>query len=121
MRKNQIKNLGYLKDWRKDLRNNMTPAEAALWKLLKGKQMGETKFRRQHSIENYIADFYCAQYKLIIELDGAVHNNAGQADYDTNRDSRLTDLGYTVLRFENRLVFDHPEYVLMEIANFLKP
>jgi very-short-patch-repair endonuclease len=93
----------------------MTPAEAALWKLLKGAQFADKKFRRQHSIENYIADFYCAEHKLIIELDGEVHNNAGQAEYDTNRDARLTDLGYTILRFENKLVFEHPAYLLEEI------
>jgi len=112
-------NMNYLKPWRRELRNNLTPAEAALWNLLKGKQLEGKKFRRQHSIENYIADFYCPEANLVIELDGAVHNNYAQADYDKERDARLADLGITVIRFENRLVFDHPEYVLGEIKKHL--
>ena len=112
-------NLKYLQPLRKELRGNLTPAEAALWKLLKGKQMEGKKFRRQHSIENYIADFYCPEAGLIIELDGQGHNSYAQADYDNERDAYLNNLGLTVLRFENKLVFDHPEYVLEEIKKHL--
>ncbi|MBN8672182.1 MAG: endonuclease domain-containing protein [Chitinophagales bacterium] len=112
MRKGQIKNVGYLKERRRELRSNLTPAEAAMWKILQNSKLDGHKFRRQHSIENYIVDFYCPAAKLVIELDGEVHNNpiANQNDYE--RDEQLKYLGYKVLRFENKLVFEHTEFVL---------
>lgn len=112
MRKGQIKNVTYLKERRRELRSNLTPAEAAMWKLLQNSKLDGYKFRRQHSIENYIVDFYCPSAKLVIELDGEVHNNliANQNDYE--RDEQLKYLGYKVLRFENKLVFEHTEFVL---------
>ena len=93
MRQNQIKNVTYLKDRRKDLRNNLTPAEATLWKYLKGSTLKDRKFRRQHSIGNYIVDFYCPEEKLIIELDGEVHNDPMQAVYDAERSEWLISMG----------------------------
>ncbi|MFI5384261.1 MAG: endonuclease domain-containing protein [Methanosarcina thermophila] len=78
MRQNQIKNISYLKARRKELRENLTPAEAALWNVLKSSQFKNRKFRRQHSIGKYIVDFYCPAEKLIIELDGAVHMRLGR-------------------------------------------
>lgn len=65
----EIHNRKHLEQFRKDLRNNSTSAEATLWKYLKGKQLGK-KFRRQHSVGNYILDFYCASDRIAIELDG---------------------------------------------------
>ncbi|MEW7289257.1 endonuclease domain-containing protein [Aquimarina sp. 2304DJ70-9] len=62
-----------LKNHRKELRKNLTPAEAFLWKYLQNRKLEGRKFRRQHSIKNYIVDFYCAKEKLIIELDGEPH------------------------------------------------
>lgn len=115
MRNEPIINRTYLRDTRKQLRNNLTPAEAALWQLLKNKQLDGRKFRRQTSIENYIVDFYCAEEKLIIELDGSVHNHPAVAENDIHRDARLTDLGFTVLRFENKDVFNLTDWVLDEI------
>jgi very-short-patch-repair endonuclease len=69
-KKDHIFNRKYLETNRKWLRNNSTSAEAALWKLLKNKQLEGRKFRRQQSIGKYIVDFYCSQEKLIVELDG---------------------------------------------------
>ena len=109
----------YLKHTRKKLRNNSTPAEAFLWKYLKRSQLGGRKFRRQHSIENFIVDFYCSSEKLIIELDGEVHFEAGQFEKDLKRDERLNVLGFKVLRFENQFVFDFLPMVLKIIkSNF---
>ncbi|MBS1773782.1 MAG: endonuclease domain-containing protein [Bacteroidetes bacterium] len=119
MRKGQIKNVPYLTDVRKELRNNLTPAEAELWKYLQNSKLGK-KFRRQYGIENYIADFCCPGEKLVIELDGEVHNNVIQGGLDEERDERLNELGYTVLRFENKDVFHNTEWVLTEIANHFK-
>ena len=102
---------------RKDLRNTLTPAEAGLWKLLKNGQLQGRKFRRQHGIEGFIVDFYCAEEKLIIELDGEVHNDPMQMEYDKEREVRLEELGFTVLRFENKFVFIDTEGVLATITS----
>ena len=106
------------KSFRKHLRNNLTPAEAALWKLLKAKQFHGKKFRKQHPIEKFIVDFYCPEHKLIIELDGEVHNDVNSIYADEQRDARLNELGYQVLRFENREVFEAINNVLNEIASY---
>ncbi len=104
-----------MKDKRRQLRQNLTPAEASLWKMLKGKQLMSRKFRRQHSIGHYIVDFYCAEERLIIELDGEVHKY--QSDYDFERTQYLESLNYKVIRFENRLVLETPEAVLNAITD----
>ncbi|MBT8300570.1 MAG: DUF559 domain-containing protein [Maribacter sp.] len=105
---------------RKELRSNLTPAEAFLWKHLKAKQLDGRRFVKQHSIARYIVDFYCASEKLIVELDGEVHNNHAAEDYDEKRTSFLSSLGYTVIRFENKMVFDNLKSVLLEIKDNFK-
>ncbi|MFD0965189.1 endonuclease domain-containing protein [Pseudofulvibacter geojedonensis] len=117
MKKKRIHNRKYLVDFRKFLRNNVTSAEATLWNSLKGKKVEGLKFRRQHSIENYIVDFYCPELKLIIELDGEVHANFGQENYDNTRTERLEDLGFIVIRFENKVVFKNPEMIVNAILD----
>jgi len=112
-----IHNKKHLKDYRKELRNNSTSAEATLWKSLQKKQLEGRKFRRQHSIKNYIVDFYCSKEKLIIELDGAIHLDFARQNYDDERASLLESLGFKILRFENRLVFEDLESVLSSIKN----
>ena len=115
-----IFNIKELKSYRINLRTNSTSAEVALWELLKNKQLEGRKFRRQHSLGNFIVDFCCPSEKLIIELDGNVHGDYYQIVRDTNRDQYLHDLGFNVLRFENRFVFQDPEYVLSEIRKRFK-
>jgi very-short-patch-repair endonuclease len=117
----QINNRLELKQNRKDLRNNLTPAEAKLWTLLKSKQLGGRKFRRQHSVGNYILDFYCTAEKLAIELDGAHHFTEDGMKYDEVRTAYLNSVGIRVVRFENRLVFDDPEFVLREVERYFLP
>lgn len=109
-----------LKVNRKALRKKLTPAEAFLWKELKGKKFDGHKFRRQHSIDHYIVDFYCATEKLIIELDGEVHMNPTAAEYDEKRSDYLENMGFTVIRFENKMAFDALPSVLREIKDHLK-
>lgn len=103
------------KDNRRQLRKNLTPAEAFLWKNLRGKKLNQKKFRRQHGIGPYIVDFYCAEEGLIIELDGAVHMNPTAEEYDRKRTDYLSKLGFILLRFENKMVFENLSSVLMEI------
>jgi len=106
--------------FRKELRNNLTPAEAFLWTHLKARKLDNKRFTKQHSIKNYIVDFYCASEKLIIELDGEVHNNATTQEFDEKRTSFLNKMGFTVLRFENKMVFDNLPSVLKEIEDNFK-
>jgi very-short-patch-repair endonuclease len=117
---NHFFNKKELKENRIALRKSSTSAEAALWNLIKNKQVEGRKFRRQYSIGNYITDFCCPAEKLIIELDGHYHGDYYQINKDTIRDHFLETIGFTVLRFENRLVFQNPEYVLGEIVNHLR-
>ncbi len=115
----QINNLPYLKTFRKDLRSHLTPAEATFWKVVQNSKLAGRKFRRQHSVGNYILDFYCPSEKLAIELDGEVHFNDAAREYDYERKLFLQHYGIKVLRFENRLVFEDLEWVLGVIkSNF---
>jgi len=111
----KVMNLPHLKTFRKALRNNLTPSEAKLWSILNKSQLEGRKFRRQHSVDNYILDFYCPSEKLAIELDGEGHNDIIQAEYDLERDLFLNSYGIKVLRFENKMVFEQTEAVLSEI------
>ena len=81
------------------------------------KKLEGRKFRRQHSIENYIADFYCPAERLVIELDGQVHFNEKAQEYDGKRTEVLNGLGIKVIRFENQKVFDFLPAVLQEIKD----
>jgi very-short-patch-repair endonuclease len=78
------------------------------------------KFRRQQSIGRYVVDFYCSQEKLIVELDGNIHGEYFMIEKDRIRDQYLENLGFSILRFENRFIFQHPEYVLDEIKKSFK-
>ena len=120
MKNNKIHTLPHLLEYRSALRKNLTPAEATLWKSLKNRQLNGRKFVRQHSIENFIVDFYCSSENLIVELDGQVHFNAMASQNDFERTQRLQELGYTVIRFENKLIFQDIEAVLHEIAASFK-
>jgi len=111
-----LHNRKYLKENRRALRNDATPAEGELWKHLKDAQLHGRKFRRQHSVGNYILDFYCPSERLAIELDGQVHLHAAATEADAERDMALKALGIKMLRFENKDIFQHPEVVLQEIA-----
>ncbi len=114
---NQLHNIHSLKEKRRELRNNLTPAEATLWKCLQNKQLDGRKFRRQHSVGNYILDFYCPSEKLCIELDGAEHFTSAGFEYDTERTAFLNGCGIRVIRFENKLIFQSLEMVLEEIKS----
>ncbi len=101
----------------RQLRQEQTPAEEILWALVRGRKILNLKFRRQQQLGTFIADFYCHDARLIIELDGGVHTTPEQIDRDENRDTYLRENGLKVLRFSNEQVLEHPEIVLREIAN----
>lgn len=95
----------------KELRKNMTHTETVLWMHLK-KGINGCKFRRQHPIGLYIADFYCHKARLIIETDGTIHKKPEIIESDKKKEKDLLDWGYAVLRFKNAEVINHPEKVL---------
>jgi very-short-patch-repair endonuclease len=117
-----IHNQGSFKNLRRQLRNNLTPAEAELWRYLQNGKLEGKKFRRQHSIGNYILDFYCPQERLGIELDGRGHFTDNGHEADEKRTAFLHSLNIRIIRFENKEVFDQLEGVLEEIRqNFTTP
>jgi len=96
----------------KELRNNPTPTENVLWDHLRKRQFQGLKFLRQHPILHhqnnrvyfFIADFYCHEHQLIIEVDGDIHNKKEQMEHDQMRTETLEEMGYTVIRFPNSIV-----------------
>jgi very-short-patch-repair endonuclease len=99
----------------KVLRKKQTPAEALLWKILRNRAFGKLKFRRQHPLSYFIADFYCHELKLIIELDGGIHEIDYIRERDAKREAKLRELGLTVIRFTNEQVFTEPEVIVNSI------
>ena len=120
MKSKIIFNIKSLKSFRASLINKSTSAEAALWEMLKSRKLEGRKFRRQYSIGNFIVDFCCPAEKLVIELDGNPHGEYYKIEKDKERDQYLEDLGFSILRFENRLVFQEPEFVKNEIRKTFK-
>jgi len=116
----RIHNRELLKARRRELRRSLTPAEAALWKNLQRSQLGGKKFRRQHSVGPFILDFYCPECRLAVELDGQTHFNPAVWEYDCSRSDYLNRLNIRVLRFENRDVFEHLDWVLEKIGEGLE-
>jgi very-short-patch-repair endonuclease len=88
-----------------------------LWQLLRDRRFAGIKFRRQVPVSRYVADFCCLDFRMIVELDGAVHESEAQRDHDENRDGYLEALGFRVLRFPNARILQTPEAVLTEILN----
>lgn len=98
----------------RDNRHPLTPAEAKVWARVRNRALG-FKIRRQHPIWRFIADFYCAEAKLVIEIDGDSHAEPDQKDYDRARTDWLEERGYKVLRITNEDVHRHLENALSEI------
>ena len=120
-RRQLIHNLSDLKDRRRQLRQRATSAEAFLWSALRGSKLDGKKFRRQHSIGPYIVDFYCPEFRVAVELDGANHRTIVGGEQDQKRDEFLKRFNVRVIRFENRLVFENLELVLDAIRAALEP
>ena len=99
------------------LRRNETKAEKLLWEKLRNNQLEGLKFRRQHPVNIYIADFYCHKFKLIIELDGDYHNQEEQKQKDEVRTEVLRLNGLKIIRFKNEEVEQDINQVLITIKN----
>ncbi|MEW6777480.1 MAG: endonuclease domain-containing protein, partial [Bdellovibrionota bacterium] len=106
-----------LRDNVRTMRRKPTPAEDRLWQRIRNHQLG-ARFRRQHSINRYVADFYCAEAGLVIEVDGTVHET--RIEEDIARDEFLSQHGLKVLRFSNQQIEEQLESVLESIKGHLK-
>ncbi len=125
----EVENFGYetadpmlyklLTEFVKEHRSNPTQAEIVLWEMLRGKKLEGYKFRRQHIIDKYIADFVCLKEKLIIEVDGSIHQLPENKISDEERTNELNKLGFEVIRFTNNDVLFENEKVLSSIAKKL--
>ena len=105
-----------LKQRSRNLRNDCQLSEKLLWNQLKNKQTGYS-FNRQKPILNYIADFYCKELDLVIEIDGSSHFNVEAQEYDKERDRQMQVLGLKVVRVLDSDVRKHPEHVAKSIMN----
>ena len=112
----------YAKQIARGLRKSETEAEMALWARLRNRRLNGAKFRRQHPIGRYIADFYCHEMYLVIELEGSSHDPTDQKEYDAVRIRTLEDAGLTVLKFQNHQVLqDLPAVLDMIVAALNRP
>ena len=96
------------------LRNNMTDAEKIIWERLCNKQLG-VKIRRQHPIWIYIADHYCHELKLVIEIDGGIHLTKENSEYDIDREVTLNEFGIEIIRFSNDQIIKETDFVIERI------
>ena len=103
----------------REFRKNQTSAEERLWARLRNRQLLNFKFRRQHQLAKYIADFYCRDAQLVIECDGSAHDPNEQWHHDQSRDAYLISQGLKVLRFSNDRISNDIELVVEEIAKYL--
>ncbi len=110
---------GLLKDFVLKHRAQPTEAEEVMWKLLRTKKLEDYKFRRQHIINRFIADFVCLKDKLIIEIDGSIHQLPEHQISDGDRTGRLNQLGFRVIRFTNGEVLHNTENVIQQILSSL--
>ena len=102
----------------RDLRKRLTPAEKLLWEELRNRELGGLRFPRQHPIGRYIVDFYCAEHRLIIELEGSVHDDREQKSYDDGRFAEIQKRDLRVLRVKNDAVSEDVKGVLEKILSF---
>lgn len=104
----------------RDLRGRQTPAERVMWRLLRDRRLRGLKFRRQFPIDPFVANFCCWELRLVLELDGEIHEKAQPAARDRERDAYIRGLGFTILRFPNERVFSDTEGVISEILAFAR-
>lgn len=104
----------------RQLREQSTDAEQLLWSRLRNRQLAGRKFRRQHPVDVYFADFSCVEAQLIVELDGGQHGLPAGQVRDARRSTVLAAKGFAVLRFWNHEVLTQTDAVLQAILNFLE-
>ncbi len=114
----KIKSPRYMVELARELRKKWTKPEEILWEILRSSNLGWLKFRRQHPIWRYIADFFCHEIWLVIELDWEVHNNIPQKEYDKIRDDFLKSWNYKILRIKNEEINENIDKILNKILSY---
>ena len=109
--------VGKLYQFGRELRKELTEAEKLLWEELRNRKLNGLKFRRQHPLDKFIVDFYCNEKKLVVELDGGVHDEKINKEYDEARTVMLARLNIIVLRFKNEEVINDMQCVLKKISD----
>jgi len=108
--------IGKLYQYGRELRQESTPAEKLLWAALRNRKLNGLKFRRQHPLDKFVVDFYCNEKKLVVELDGGIHDEKLNKEYDEARTAMLGGLNIKVLRFKNEEVMNSIKDVLKKIS-----
>ena len=109
-----------LKELARELRNNMTFAEKATWRMLNGKQFKGYDFHRQKPIGEFIADFYCYNLRLVIEIDGITHLDKDVIKKDRIKSQYFNSIGLNILRFTDDLVLGNWMMVEKELIKYIK-
>jgi len=110
----------HIKGLSRRFRKNPTETEKIVWDLLKNKKLKDLKFRRQHPIGRYIVDFYCPKHKLIVEIDGLIHEMQDQKDYDEARQEDLESSGHIFIRVRTEDIKEDSRIIYRKIEMFLK-
>ena len=111
----KIFNRNKSKDTRKELRNNLTKGEIILWQHLKGSQLGEFKFRRQQSIDDFVVDFYCPEIKLAVEVDGKTNEVEEVFTRDQWRQNIIEKEGVVFKRYTSNDIFNNLDQTLDDL------
>jgi very-short-patch-repair endonuclease len=109
----------YLKQYARDLRKSATYTEKLIWKLVRGKFENKYRFHRQRPLDNFIADFYCNELHLVIELDGITHTWDITKEKDLIKENKLNELGINLLRFTDEQVISDVDYVIECIKKYI--
>ena len=105
----------------REMRRLGTPVERLLWEMVRDRRFERLKFRRQRPMGAYVADFFCAEKNLVVELDGGMHSERSQRDRDQARDETLAERGALVFRISNEKLLLDPEGTLARLRAFLPP
>lgn len=108
-----------LYQYAREMRKNATEAEKILWSKLKARRFLGLKFRRQHPLDTYVADFYCHEIKLVIEVDGEIHEEEINVGYDFARTLDLNELEIDVIRFSNYQIMSDINSALQQLSHYI--
>jgi very-short-patch-repair endonuclease len=108
------------KEKRRSLRREETYCEKLIWRYLRKRQMLGYKFKRQFSVDHFVIDFYCSELKLALEVDGDVHNQPKQKEYDSTRQQYLEQFGITFIRIYNEELLSNPNKAFDKIEREIK-
>ena len=108
-----------MKERRQELRRATTKAERLLWARIRNKQINQSKFRRQYSINAYVVDFYSPENKLAVEIDGSSHDREDAIEYDKARQEEIEALGIRVVRFTNHDVLSNLDTVIKQLGEII--